>query len=327
VIGNEGWIIAASVIPAKAGIQLTEEQMDASFRWHDVKGAALVGLTYEPLFPYFINRVEGRLGSFRAGEDPLGGYFDAFKVLDGSSFVTDGDGTGIVHMAPGFGEDDYNLCKQHNIPTIVPVDEKGRFTDEIFDLPDLKLQGLVVVPDTRIAEADIAVSDEDKAQHISAKDVAKYGLANMRIVRWLKAQGKLVKDEPYKHNYPHCWRTDTPLIYRAMSSWYVNVQMVKENMAENNRNIHWIPDHIQQGQMGKGIESAPDWSISRNRFWGTPLPIWKSPSGKIHVCGSIEEIEKLSGVKVDDLHRPFIDKVVLKIDGEDYTRIEDVFDC
>ncbi|MDX2095897.1 MAG: isoleucine--tRNA ligase [Alphaproteobacteria bacterium] len=282
----------------------------------------LLNLTYEPLFPYF-------------ADTP-----NAFRVLDGSDFVTDGDGTGIVHMAPGFGEVDQACCAKNGIEVIVPVDEKGRFTAEIYDIawdcfpPQggskgkvLSLAGLVVVPDTRIAEADIVVSEEDKAQHISAKDVVKYGLANMRILRWLKANGALLKDEPYKHNYPHCWRTDTPLIYRAMSSWYVNVQKIKATMAANNETIHWIPDHVREGQMGKGIESAPDWSISRNRFWGTPIPIWKSASGKMHVCGSIAEIEKLSGVSVPDLHRPYIDKVVLKIDGEDYHRIEDVFDC
>lgn len=269
----------------------------------------LLNLNYEPLFPYFANTP------------------NAFRVLDGSEFVTDGDGTGIVHMAPGFGEVDQKCCAENGIEVMVPVDEKGKFTSDMYDLPDLKLAGLVVVPDTRVALEDITVSEEDKAIHISEKDIAKYGLANMRIVRWLKANGALVKDEPYKHNYPHCWRTDTPLIYRAMSSWYVNVQKIKATMAANNLTINWIPDHIQQGQMGKGIESAPDWSISRNRFWGTPIPIWKSESGKIHVCGSIEEIEKLSGVKVDDLHRPFIDSVVLKIDGEEYTRIADVFDC
>lgn len=289
---------------------------------HFVQYIRLIGLTYEPLFPYFEEKMHKSLnadGSFDFG--------NAFRVLDGSEFVTDGDGTGIVHMAPGFGEVDQKCCNENGIETLVPVDEKGKFTAEIFDLPDLKLQGLIVVSDTRIAETDVVVSEEDKAQHIAAKDVAKYGLANMRIVRWLKAHGALVKDEPCKHNYPHCWRTDTPLIYRAMSSWYVNVQKIKANMAANNLTINWIPDHIQSGQMGKGIESAPDWSISRNRFWGTPIPIWKSESGKLHVCGSIEEIEKLSGQKVDDLHRPYIDAVKLKIDGEEYTRIEDVFDC
>jgi isoleucyl-tRNA synthetase len=185
----------------------------------------------------------------------------------------------------------------------------------------LKLAGLNVIAETA------AYTEADKANHISEKDVAKFGLANMRILRWLKASGMLVKDEVITHNYPHCWRTDTPLIYRAMSSWYVNVQNIKANMAANNQQIHWIPDHVRNGQMGKGIESAPDWSISRNRFWGTPIPIWKSASGKIHVCGSIAEIEKLSGQEVSDLHRPVIDEIVLKIDGEEYRRIEDVFDC
>lgn len=303
-----------------------------------LKGDALIGLTYEPLFPYF-------------ADTP-----NAFRVLDGSAFVTDGDGTGIVHMAPGFGEVDQQCCAENGIEVIVPVDEKGRFirrvqgvfnskifnsntfnTDQIgiYDFDGLKLVGLTVVPDTRLTneQAILQVQDSDlekldPRKHDKFKEqVAKFGLANMRIVRWLDDNGKLVKTEPYTHNYPHCWRTDTPLIYRAMSSWYVNVQKIKANMVENNQTIHWIPDHVQAGQMGKGIETAPDWSISRNRFWGTPIPIWKSASGKIHVCGSIEEIEKLSGQKVTDLHRPFIDDVVLKIDGEEYTRIEDVFDC
>ena len=269
---------------------------------YSLKGADLVGLTYEPLFPYFAETK------------------NAFRVLDGSAFVTDGDGTGIVHMAPGHGEVDQQCCAENGIEVVVPVDEKGRYTDAIYDLPDLRLKGLNVIADKRLEESD-------KAQHIAEKDVEKYGLANMRIVRWLKAHGALVKDEPVKHNYPHCWRTDTPLIYRAMSSWYVNVQAIKANMAANNLTIHWIPDHVQSGQMGKGIESAPDWSISRNRFWGTPIPIWKSASGKLIVPGSIAEIEKLSGKQVEDLHRPFIDNVVITKDGEEYHRIEDVFDC
>jgi isoleucyl-tRNA synthetase len=320
----------AQTIPA----QISESDwdfFDKSYLQTNCNISSLIGLTYEPLFPYF--------------DDETRRTQKAFRVLDGGDAVTDGEGTGIVHMAPGFGEVDQQICAKHGIETLVPVDEKGRFTGEIYDLSEnplpegeggtrdsgrvrgLSLQGLTVVPDTRIAEADIMVSDEDKAQHISAKDIAKYGLANMRIVRWLKANGTLVKSEPYTHNYPHCWRTDTPLIYRAMSSWYVNVQNIKATMAANNQTIHWIPDHVRDGQMGKGIESAPDWSISRNRFWGTPIPIWKSKSGKIHVCGSIEEMERLSGQKVEDLHRPFIDSVVLKIDGEEYTRVEDVFDC
>ena len=284
-------------------VKKVKEVVGESVRFYDpIKGDKLLNLTYEPLFHYFAQTK------------------NAFRVLDGSAFVTDGDGTGIVHMAPGHGEVDQQCCAENGIEVVVPVDEKGRYTDAIFDLPDLSLRGLNVIADKRLEESD-------KAQHIAEKDVEKYGLANMRIVRWLKANGALVKDEPIKHNYPHCWRTDTPLIYRAMSSWYVNVQAIKENMAANNLTIHWIPDHVQSGQMGKGIESAPDWSISRNRFWGTPIPIWKSASGKLIVPGSIAEIEQLSGQKVEDLHRPFIDNVVITKDGEEYHRIEDVFDC
>jgi isoleucyl-tRNA synthetase len=265
-------------------------------------GDVLINHSYEPLFPYFADTK------------------NAFRVIDGGDAVTEGEGTGVIHMAPGFGEVDQRVCAENGIEVIVPVDEKGRYTAEIFDLPDLKLQGLNVIADTRLEESD-------KAQHIAEKDVAKYGLANMRIVRWLKAHGALVKDEPYKHNYPHCWRTDTPIIYRAMSSWYVAVTKFRDRAVELNQQINWIPSHVRDGQMGHMLATAPDWSISRNRFWGTPIPIWRSPSGKLIVPGSIAEIEQLSGKKVPDLHRPYIDTITFERDGETYTRVEDVFDC
>lgn len=316
-------------------LKTPQEIIDAPGYESMLSGDKLIGLTYEPLFPYFSNAQ------------------NAFVVLDGTEIVTDSEGTGIVHMAPGFGEADYKLCRDNDIgyynPSpevlgikdedideqwdagvfdfIVPVDEKGKFTDEIYDLDDLSLKGLIVVPDTRIAAENIKVSDEDKAKHIDVKDVAKYGLANMRIVRWLKAHGKLVKDEPYKHNYPHCWRTDTPIIYRAMSSWYVAVTKFRDRAVELNQQINWIPGHVKNGQMGHMLATAPDWSISRNRFWGTPIPIWRAPSGKLMVPGSIAEIEQWSGKKVPDLHRPFIDEITFEKDGETYTRVEDVFDC
>ncbi len=329
---KNGWL--SGVVQTEEG----EKEVSQLVNWNKhptiklLHAKSLIGLTYEPLFPYF-EKAE-----------------NAFHVIDGKDAVTEGEGTGVIHMAPGFGEIDQKVCAENEIgfyePSlqgiqdmfsqedlfntrqfVVPVDGQGKFTDEIFDLDDLSLKGLIVVPDTRIPVGNIQVSDEDAAKHIDAKDVAKYGLANMRIVRWLKAHGKLVKDEPYKHNYPHCWRTDTPIIYRAMSSWYVAVTKFRDRAVEINQQINWIPEHVKNGQMGHMLATAPDWSISRNRFWGTPIPIWRAPSGKIMVPDSIEQIEEWSGQKVEDLHRPYIDEVTFEKDGEVYTRVEDVFDC
>lgn len=241
------------------------------------KGTDLAGKTYEPLFPYFKDlKAKG-----------------AFITVLGD-YVTTEDGCGIVHTAPGFGEDDYQVLKDTGIPVVCPIDQDCNFTSEVSDY-----QG-------------IFVKDADK-----------------QIISDLKAMGKLVKRENYLHSYPFCWRTHKPIIYRAMSCWYVNVTRIKEQLCANNEEVFWMPDHIKHGRFGKWLEGARDWAISRNRYWGNPLPIWKSESGKyIEVIGSKAELEAKCGKPVADLHKHFIDDLTWTApDGSLMKRIPDVLDC
>ncbi len=241
------------------------------------KGSELAGIEYEPLFPYF-----AALRETNAFRTVLGGH------------VTTEDGTGIVHTAPGFGEDDHEVLKGTGVPTVCPVDAECRFTAEVADY------------------AGRFVKDCDKD-----------------IMERLKAEGRLVKREQILHAYPHCWRCEHPLIYRAVGSWFVRIDPVKPKMLAANAKIGWVPGHIKNGRFGKWLEGARDWAISRSRYWGNPLPIWRCEDcGKTVCVGSRDELEALSGVRPVDLHKHYVDEITAKCGcGGVMCRIPEVLDC
>ncbi len=254
----------------------SKEDVENIVKVKTVKGSDLVGMGYEPLYD-FVHPKE-----------------KAWYIVE-DNYVTLTDGTGIVHIAPAFGEDDARVGRDNNLPFVQTVDTSGKFTKE------------TTWAGTFVKDADAPIMED------------------------LKARKLLLKKALYEHSYPFCWRCDTPLIYYARPTWFIKMTALKDNLVKNNRQVNWMPENIKEGRMGNFLENVVDWGLSRERYWGTPLPIWQCEEGHTHVIGSKEELLQMAIDQTDikELHRPYIDEVKIKCPhcNKPMTRVKEVIDC
>ena len=269
--GDEYYILAEALVKTVLGDEAGYEVVETK------KGDDYKGLRYMPLF------------DFVADDDK------AFKVVT-DDYVTLTDGTGVVHIAPAFGEDDARVGRANGLPFRQYVDPQGNFTKDV-----TPWVGMFV------------------------KDGDKY------VLEYLKEKGTLFAALPFEHSYPFCWRCDTPLIYYARDTWFIEMTKVRDRLVTNNRTVNWLPDNIKEGRFGNFLENVIDWGLSRERYWGTPLPIWECECGHRHVIGSIAELKEMSDDCPEniELHKPFIDAVHIKCPecGKQMTRVSEVIDC
>lgn len=272
---------------------LAENRLADVFKDKDYKvlekyeGDDLVGWAYRPLFDYY------------AADKTLANRENGWQI-QAADFVTTTDGTGVVHIAPAFGEDDMNLGRAKNLPFVQHVGLDGLFKPEVKDFSGL---------------------------HV--KPIADHTSTDVEIIKYLAAHGTLFSKEKYEHSYPHCWRCDTPLINYATSSWFVGVTKMKSELVKNAQKINWSPDYIKEGRFGNWLEGARDWSISRQRFWASAIPIWECTCGARRVIGGVAELEELTGQTITDIHKDKVDLLTFKCDkcGSDMKRVDDVIDC